>query len=151
MVRYHTHNYCRWEVIYGSGNLQNIWSIKLQDFLANLVGKVILGRKPLTHIKSKKSPNFSLSWICKRFILKSPTIKPWDIFLEILSTIGEKSSMNTSILCIIIVVFRRTINIAKVNLFIQLLTKDINKKSLPKKMHCYAYLLFCKKNHHEYR
>ena len=78
----------------GSGNRQNIWSIKLHDFLANLVGRVIFRRKPFTHIKSKKSPNFSLSWICNRFMLKSPTITPWDIFLENLSTTGENSSIN---------------------------------------------------------
>ena len=44
----------------GLRSLQYIWSIKLQYFLANLEGKVILGNKPCVHIKSINSPWFSL-------------------------------------------------------------------------------------------
>ena len=36
--------------------------------------KAYFGKKLLVHIKSKKSPNFSRSEICFRFMLKSPTI-----------------------------------------------------------------------------
>ena len=53
----------------GLGNLQYIWSIKLQDFLANLEGRVILGNKPCVHIKSRNSPYFSLFCIFSKSIL----------------------------------------------------------------------------------
>ena len=56
------------------GNLQNIWSMRVQDFFELRVGRVILGKKLLVHIRSKNSSNLSLSFICKRFILKSWTI-----------------------------------------------------------------------------
>ena len=57
------------------GVLQNIWSMRLHECLANLVGKLILGKKLLVHIKSKKSPTFSRSEICNGFM--SPTIITW--------------------------------------------------------------------------
>ena len=84
------------------GVLQNIWSIRLHECLANLVGKVILGKKLFVHIKSRKSSNLSRSEICNRFILKSPTIAAyvfsrWSIFM-----IGESSDMNCCILALLL-------------------------------------------------
>ena len=74
------------------GVLQNIWSMRLQECLANLVGNVILGKKLFVHIKSKNSPNFSRSEICNKFILKSPTIAAYVFSLWSISIIGETTN-----------------------------------------------------------
>ena len=42
------------------GNLQNIWSMRVQDRFELRVGRVIFGKKLLVHIRSKNSSNFSL-------------------------------------------------------------------------------------------
>ena len=55
--------------------------MRVQDFSELRVGRVILGKKLLVHIRSKNSSNFSFSFICKRFILKSPTIAAYLFFL----------------------------------------------------------------------
>ena len=71
--------------------------MRLQECLANLMGKVILGKKLFVHIKSKKSPNFSRSEICNKFILKSPTIPAYVFSLISISIIGESSDTNCCI------------------------------------------------------
>ena len=71
------------------GVLQNIWSIRLHECLASLVGKVILGKKLFVHIKSKNSPNLSRSEIFSKFILKSPAIAVYVFSLWSISMIGE--------------------------------------------------------------
>ena len=84
------------------GVLQNTWSIRLHECLANLVGNVIFGKKLLVHIKSKNSPNFSRSEICNRFILKSPTIAAYVFSLWSISIIGESYDMNCCILMLLL-------------------------------------------------
>ena len=42
------------------GNLQNIWSMRVQDFFELRVGRVILGKKLLVHIRSKNKFLFNL-------------------------------------------------------------------------------------------
>ena len=69
--------------------LQNTWSIRLHECLANLVGNVILGKKLLVHIKSKNSPNFSRS--------AAYVFSLWSI-----SIIGEISDMNYCILMLLL-------------------------------------------------
>ena len=84
------------------GVLQNIWSMRLHECLANLVGKLILGKKLLVHIKSKKSPNFSRSEICNRFMLKSPTIAAYVFSLWSISMMGESSDINCCIFTLLL-------------------------------------------------
>ena len=84
------------------GVLQNIWSMRLQECLANLVGNVILGKKLFVHIKSKNSPNFSRSEICNKFILKSPTIAAYVFSLWSISIIGESSNTNCCIFTLLL-------------------------------------------------
>ena len=50
--------------------LQNTWPIKLQECLANLVGKVILGNKLFVRIKSKNSPSLSRAEMFSEWILR---------------------------------------------------------------------------------
>ena len=69
------------------GVLKIIWSMRLQECLANLVGRLVLRKKLFVHIKSRKSTNFSRSEICNKFILKSPTIAAY-VFSR--STLVEK-------------------------------------------------------------
>ena len=84
------------------GVLQNIWSMRLHECLANLVGKLILGKKLFVHIKSKKSPNFSRSEICNRFILKSPTIAAYVFSLWRIAIMGESSDINCCIFTLLL-------------------------------------------------
>ena len=84
------------------GVLKNIWSMRLQECLANLVGELILGKKFFVHIKSRKSPNFSRSEICIKFILKSPTIAAYVFSRWILSIIGESSDINCCIFALLL-------------------------------------------------
>ena len=83
------------------GDLQNIWSKKVQDFFELRVGRVILGKKLLVHIRSKNRSNFSLSFICKRFLLKSPTIAAYLFSFWSELIMGEISSINLSILALL--------------------------------------------------
>ena len=81
---------------------KNISSMRLQECLANLVGKLILGKKLFVHIKSRKSPNFSRSEICNKFILKSPTIAAYVFSRWIISIIGESSDINCCIFALLL-------------------------------------------------
>ena len=76
--------------------------MRVQDFFELRVGRVILGKKLLVHIRSKNSSNFSLSFICKRFILKSPTIAAYLFSFCSVLIIGEISSINLSILALLL-------------------------------------------------
>ena len=74
------------------------------EYLINEVARVLsksgrknLGKKLFVHMKSKKSPIFSRSEICSRFMLISSTIaayvfSPWSI-----SIMGESSDINCCI------------------------------------------------------
>ena len=84
------------------GVLQNIWSMRLHECLANLVGKLILGKKSFVHIKSKKSPNFSHLEIYNRFILKSPTIAAYVFSLWRIAMMGEDSDINCCIFTLLL-------------------------------------------------
>ena len=84
------------------GVLKNIWSMRLHECLANLAGKLILGKKLFVHIKSRKSPNFSRSEICNKFILKSPTSAIYSFSRWIISIIGESSDMNCCIFALLL-------------------------------------------------
>ena len=64
--------WCRGHVFL-CGVLQNIWSMRLREYLAN-VDKVVKGKKSLVHMKSKNSSIFLHSDMCNKFISKSPTI-----------------------------------------------------------------------------
>ena len=76
--------------------------MRLHECLANLVGKLILGKKLFVHIKSRKSPNFSRSEICNQFILKSPTIAAYVFSRWIISIIGESSDINCCIFALLL-------------------------------------------------
>ena len=84
------------------GVLQNIWSMRLHECLANLVGKLMLGKKLFVHIKSKKSPNFSRSEICNKFILKSPMIAAYVFSHWRIAIMGESSDINCCILVLLL-------------------------------------------------
>ena len=81
---------------------KKIWSMRLHECLANLVGKLILEKKLFVHIKSRKSPNFSRSEICNRFILKSPTIAAYVFSRWIITIIGESSDINCCIFALLL-------------------------------------------------
>ena len=84
------------------GDLQNIWSMRIQDFFELRVGRVILGKIILVHIRSKNSSNLSLSFIYKRFILKSPTIAAYLFSFWSVLIMGPISSINLSILALLL-------------------------------------------------
>ena len=107
------------------GVLKNIWSMRLQECLANLVGKLILGKKLFVHIKSRKSPNLSRSEICNKFILKSPTIAAYVFSRWIISIIGESSDMNCCIFALfpgIVSLILYTINMYVIRIYLNPMT-----------------------------
>ena len=83
------------------GDLQNIWSMRVPDFFELRVGRVILGKKLLVHFRSKNSSTFSVSFICKIFILKSPTIAAYLFSFWSVLIMGEISSINLSTLALL--------------------------------------------------
>ena len=88
------------------GNLQNIWSMRVQDRFELRVGRVIFGQKLLVHIRSKNSSNFSLSFICRRFkLIEIADYRGIFIFLWSVLIMGDISSINVSILAILLLLW----------------------------------------------
>ena len=73
--------------------------------LANLVGYVILGKKPLDVRQSKNSEYFSLLLTCKRSILKSPQITTSLFNLLTFETKGLYSVIKLSIVSLFLLNF----------------------------------------------
>ena len=109
------------------GDLQNIWSMRVQDFFALRVGRVILGKKILVHIKAKNSLNFSLSFICKGFILKSADYCSIFIFLLEWVNYGRNLFDKSLDIGIIVVVVWWFVNVADSNMTTKILTLDIDE------------------------
>ena len=70
------------------GTLEHIWSIKRCARFVMRVGRVIVAKKLLVHIKSKISTYFSRSFICNNFILKSISSINFSMFLLLLLSWG---------------------------------------------------------------
>ena len=83
------------------GDLQNIWSMRVQDFFELRVG-VILGKK-YCHTSGRKIPQISLFHLfVKIIILNSPTIAVYLFSFWIVLIMGEISSINLSILALLL-------------------------------------------------
>ena len=106
--------------------LQTIWSMRVQDFFELRVGRVILGKKLLVHIRSKNSSNFSLSFICKRFILKSPTIAAY--LFSFWSVLIIDKFLDIGIIVVVVWWF---VNVADSNRPAKILTWDFDEETLP--------------------
>ena len=121
------------------GVLQNIWSMRLQECLANLVWNVILGKKLFVHIKSKNSPNFSRSEICNKFTLFALkylrvrfevfTCSLWSIYVFALKYLHYRREPWHKLLYIyiIIVIMRRPINVTNCKYTTEVASVDINE------------------------